>query len=78
MNENKMPSNVNILFLCEPGELEGGTKRATDPNWSLKVYTLFMASSVTKPDEFVICYLRYGPRKRGFVHEELIVVSPNT
>ena len=59
-------------------ELEGGTKRATDPNWSLKVYTLFMASSVTKPDEFVICYLRYGPRKRGFVHEELIVVSPNT
>ena len=49
--------------------------RATDPIWSLKVYTLERA--VTTPDEPVIYYLSDGP-KRGFVREELLVVPPNT
>ena len=40
LNEKKLPSNVNVRYLYQPGELEGGTKRATDPIWSLKVYTL--------------------------------------
>ena len=44
--------------------LEGGTKRATDPLWSLKVHTLERV--VTKPDEPVIYYLADRP-KRGFV-----------
>jgi len=61
--------------LCQPGELEGGTKRATDPIWSLKVYKLERA--VTKPNEPVIYYLFDGP-KRGFVREELLVVPPYT
>ena len=34
MNEKRLPSNVNVRDLHQPGELEGGTKRATDLIWS--------------------------------------------
>lgn len=71
----KMPSSVNVPYLYQPGKLEGGSKRATDPIWSLKVYTFEKA--VTKPNESVLYNLRDGP-KRGFVHDELLVVPPNT
>ena len=51
------------------------TKRATDPIWSLNVYSI--ERSLTKPHQTVLYYLRDGP-KRGFVREELLVVPPNT
>ena len=63
------------LPLYQPGELEGGVKRATDPIWSLKVYSI--ERSFTKPNQPVLYYLFDGP-KRGFVREELLVVPPNT
>jgi len=75
VNEKKLPFNVNVRYLYQPGELEGGTKRGTDPIWSLKVHMLERA--VTKPNEPVLYYLHGGP-KRGFVREELLVVPPNT
>ena len=75
VNEKKPPSNVNVRYLYQPGELEGGTKRATHPIWSLKVYTL--EKVVDKTDEPVVYYLNDSP-KRGFVREELLVVPPNT
>lgn len=74
-NERKLPPLVNVRYLHQPGELEGGTRRATDPVWSLKVFTV--ESSVTKPSQPVLYYLHDGP-KRGFVREELLVVPPNT
>ena len=74
-NEKKLPSLVNLRYLYQPGELEGGSKRATDPVWSLKVYNI--EKSVTKPNELVLYYLQDGP-KRGFVREELLVVPPNS
>ena len=64
-----------MRYLYQPGELEGGTKIAIDPIWSLKVYNIERA--VTKPNEPVIYYLHDGP-KHGFVREELLVVPPNT
>jgi len=64
-----------VRYLYQPGELERGVKRATDPVWSLKVYSI--ERSLTKPDQPVLYYLRDGP-KRGFVREELLVVPPNT
>ena len=73
--EKKMPSNVNVRFLYQAGELEGGTKRASGPIWSLKVYTL--ERLVTKPAEPAPYYLCHG-LKRGFVRKELLVVPPNT
>ena len=75
LNEKKLPSTVMLRYLYEPGELEGGTKRATDPIWSLKAFNL--KRSFTKPNQPVLYYLRDGP-KRGFVREELLVVPPDT
>ena len=46
--EKKLPSIANVRYLFQPGELEGGVKRATDPIWSLKVYSI--ERSVTKPN----------------------------
>ena len=61
---------MNVRDPYQPGELEGGTKRATDPNWYLKVSTLERA--VTKPYEPLVYYFQDG-RKRGFVCEGLLV-----
>ena len=73
--EKLLPSFVPVRYLYQPGELEGGTKRATDPIWSLKVYNI--ERSFIKPNQPVLYYLRDGP-KRGFVREELLIVPPNT
>ena len=76
VNEKKLPPLINVRYLYQPGELEGGsTKRATDSIWSLKVYQV--VKNMTNPNEPVVYYLSAGP-KRGFVREELLVVSPNT
>ena len=37
-NEKRLDSSVNVRYLFVSGELEGGGRRATDPNWSLKVF----------------------------------------
>ena len=75
LEERKVPSEVGVRYLYQPGELEGGRRRATDPVWSLEVYRI--GRSVTKPDEPVLYYLLDGP-KRGFVREELLIVPPDT
>ena len=56
LEEQKVPSGVDVLFLYQPGELEGGRRRATDPVWSLEVHRL--GRSVTKPGEPVLYYLQ--------------------
>jgi len=61
---------VTVRYLYQPGELEGGKKRVTDPIWSLKVFSI--ERSFTKHEQPVLYYLRDGP-KRGFVREELLV-----
>ena len=69
LQEQKLPSGVGVRYLYQPGELEGGRRRATDPVWSLEVYRL--GRSVTKPGEPVLYYLQDGPPRR-FVREELL------
>ena len=75
LKEQRLSSGVGVRYLYQPGELEGGWHRATDPVWSLEVCRL--GRSVTKPDEPVLYYLQDGP-PRGFVREELLVVPPDT
>ena len=81
LREQKLPSGVGVRYLYQPGELEGGRRRATDPVWSLTIHRL--GRSVTKPGEPVLYYLQGnddtsdGPQ-RGFVREELLVVPPDT
>ena len=74
MKEKNIPPLVNVRYFYQPGELEGGSKWATDPIWSLKVYQI--ERNVSKPNEPVVYYLSDEP-KRGFVREELLVVPPN-
>ena len=82
MEEQKLPSGVGVRYLYQPGELEGGRRRATDPVWSLDVYRL--GRSVTKPGEPVVYYLDTTSVSdsvtppRGFVREELLVVPADT
>ena len=38
--EKILPSLVQVCYLYQPGELEGGAKRAADPIWSLKIYSI--------------------------------------
>ena len=64
VNEKKLPPLINVRYLYQPGELEGVTKRATDPIWSLKVYQI--ERNVTKPDEPVVYYLSSGPKRSIF------------
>ena len=75
VNEKKLPPRVNVRYLYQPGELEGGGRRATDPIWSLKVYNI--EKVVTKLKDPVMYYLFDGP-KRGFVREELVIVPQDT
>ena len=75
MKEKKLPSGVTVRYLYQPGELDGGRRRATDPIWSFNVFNF--ERSITKPNEPVLYYLRDGP-KRGFVREGRFVVPPDT
>ena len=77
LKEQNVPSGVGVRYLYQPGELEGGRRRATDPVWSLEVYRL--GHSVTKPDEPVLYYLQGDDaQQRGFVREELLAVPSDT
>ena len=75
VNEKKLPSGLSVRYFYQPGELEGGRRRATDPIWSLKVYEI--EKIMIKPNAPVLYYLFDGPKQR-FVREELLVVPPDT
>ena len=74
-NKKMLASDVSVRYLYQPGELEGGQRRATDPIWSLKVFNI--EKSVTQTHAPVLYYLRDGP-KRGFVREELLIIPEDT
>ena len=74
--EQKLPPGVGVRYLYQPGELEGGRRRATDPTWSLTVHRV--ERTVTKTGDPVVYYLCAGAPSRGFVREELQVVPPDT
>ena len=74
-NEKRLVSSVNVRYLYAPGELEGGGRRATDPNWSLKVFNI--SKSIGNENEPVLYYLKDAP-KRGFVREELMIAPKGT
>jgi hypothetical protein len=75
LQEEKLPSWMGYRYLYQPGKLEGGRRRATDPVWSISIHRL--GRSVTKPDEPVLYYLEDGP-SRGFIREELLPVPNDT
>ena len=66
---------ANVRYLYQPGELEGGKKRATDPIWSVDIH---------KIDYYIVTqgirvyYLKAPAPKRGFIKEELLIVPGDT
>ncbi|EXX68731.1 hypothetical protein RIR_jg5510.t1 [Rhizophagus irregularis DAOM 181602=DAOM 197198] len=74
-NEPLLPSYTEVRHLLEPGELEGGRRRATDCNWSSEVFTI--NSYLIKENQPVLYKLYNGPRC-SFVREELQIVPPDT
>ena len=74
--ENPLPYGINVRYLYQPGELEGGNKlRATDPIWSLKTYQI--DNYIIQEGEPILYYLKDGP-KRGFVKQELMIIPSDT
>ena len=75
LQQSVIPYGDKVRYLFEPGELEGGRYRATDPIWSLKTYDI--SRYVSQKGEPTLYYLKDGP-KRGFVREELMIIPPDT
>jgi hypothetical protein len=61
-----------VRYLYQPGELEGGQRRATDPIWSLTTHTIDRVLSHN--DQPILYYLDLTGPQRSFVREELMVV----
>ena len=75
-------SNVIVRYLYEPGELEGGKKRATDPIWSVTTHRI---STVTRTqnskgvsNRLPIYRLDSTAPQRGFTREQLQVIPEDT
>ena len=68
--ETRLPIGTKVRYLYLPGELEGGTKRATDPIWS--VTTHWVMRSTKKPGDPI--YYHISDVKRAFTRPELQVV----
>ena len=75
LQEPLVPSGAQVRYLYQPGELEGGRRRATDPVWSLTIHTV--RNVVRQSGQPALYYIADGPA-RGFVREELLVVPHGT
>ena len=75
LQEPILSSSARVRYLYQPGELEGGRRRATDPVWSLPVHSV--RNVVRQSGQPALYYFNEGPA-RGFVREELLVVPRDT
>jgi hypothetical protein len=68
----ELSPDERVRYLYEPGELEGGQARATDPIWSLSTHTIDRVLSHN--NQPILYYLDPTGPQRSFVREELMVV----
>lgn len=73
--ESRLLSMCPVRYLLEPGELEGGRRRATDMNWSPEIY--YVKYSQVCKNQPVMYRLKKIPY-RFFVREELLVIPSDT
>jgi hypothetical protein len=79
LEEPILSSSAMVRYLYQPGELEGGRRRATDPVWSLTIHTV--RTVVRQPGQPALYYLNGAGAPaptRGFVREELLTVPSET
>ncbi len=74
--------DVTVRYLYEPGELEGGKRRATDPIWSVTTHKI---STITRSENSKgisrrppIYRLDSTAPQRGFTREQLQVIPDDT
>jgi len=77
-DEERLSYDTSVIYLLDPSEFEGGRRRATDMNWSPKIYQI--RESLIQKNQPVLYWLiddeGNGP-KRSFVREELQIVPPD-
>jgi PAS domain-containing protein len=77
-DEERLSYNDSVIYLLEPSEYKGGKRRATDMNWSSKIYQI--RESLIQKNQPVLYWLidneGNGP-ERSFVREELQIVPPD-
>jgi len=71
----ELAPNERLRYYYTDGEAEGGTRRATDPVWSLTMHDIDRV--IYGDDQVPLYYLTSGP-KRSFVREELQVVPADS
>ena len=64
-----------VRYLYQPGEQEGGQRRATDPIWSVSIHKI---SHHIVLQGIRVYYLMPPAPQRGFVTEELLIVPADT
>jgi hypothetical protein len=77
-DEVRLTYNDSVLYLLKPGELEGGKRRASDCNWSPKVYRI--KESLIQKNQPVLYWLmdeNGNNPERSFVREQLLLVNNN-
>ena len=78
-NEPKLSHDVLVRYLLNPGELEGGRRRATDCNWSPQIYHI--RKFLVQKNQPVLYWLvddESNGSKRSFVREKLQIIPSDT
>ena len=77
-DEEELDYNISVRYLLEPGELEGGRRRAGDMNWSPQVY--YIRDTLVQKNQPILYWILddegVSP-ERSFVREELQIVPPD-
>ncbi|GES87815.1 hypothetical protein RCL_jg3297.t1 [Rhizophagus clarus] len=77
-DEERLSYDDSVLYLLDPSEYEGGRRRATDMNWSSKIYNI--RESLIQKNQPVLYWLiddeGNGP-ERSFLKEELQIIPPD-
>ena len=78
-DEPRLSHDVLVRYLLNPGELEGGRRRATDCNWSPQIYHI--RESLVQKNQPVLYWLiddEGNGLKKSFVREKLQIIGPDT
>ena len=76
MDEICLPAGSLVRYLLDNSDYKGGKKRATDPNWSTKIFTI--ESSTIINGQPIMYRLSNISNKKIFIREELLLVPPDT
>ncbi|GBC07002.1 hypothetical protein RclHR1_00720011 [Rhizophagus clarus] len=77
-DEKRLSYGNSVIYLLDSSEYEGGRRRATDMNWSSKIYNI--CESLVQKNQLVLYWLEDNEGnglERSFVREELQIIPPD-